>query len=327
MNAAGTGTASDPSPAVTVSAGAPSAPTAVTASVSGAAVTLTWAAPADTGGAPVTGYVVTPDTGGVDQDPVTVGPSTTTTITGLPAGAAYTFTVAAQNSAGTGAASAASAPVTLIAPTALALGSLPATVTYGSALRVTGTLTRTDTGDPLPGEVVALQYRRHGSTGAFTTFPTTARTSASGAVTFTTFKPTYSVDVRLTHTAAGVYAGATSASRTVMVAATASIATSATSIRYGRTVRVSGTVSPSRAGSVAYLQRKSGSSWVNVTHAHAVVALGVRVHRQARARHDHLPRRRARQLGLGRQHQRVEVRPRELRGRGEQPYPARDPAR
>ena len=266
VNAAGTGANSDPSAAVTVSAAAPSAPTAVTASRSGSAVTLTWAAPADTGGAPVTGYVVTPDTGGVDLDPVTVGPSTTTTITDLATGAVYTFTVAAQNSAGTGPASGASAPVTLVAPTALALGSVPSTVGYGSAAKVTGTLTRTDTGDPLAGEVVALQYRRHGSTGAYTTFPTTARTSAAGSVTFSTFKPGYSVDVRLTHTAAGVYAGATSASRTAMVAATASIATSATSLRYGRTVRVSGTVSPSRAGSTAYLQRQSGSSWVNVTH-------------------------------------------------------------
>ncbi|MET8142136.1 putative Ig domain-containing protein, partial [Sphaerisporangium sp. NPDC005288] len=83
--------------------GTASAPTA-TAGVTSA--TVTWTAPA-ANGSPITQYIVTPYRNGVAQTPVTYDASTTTrTLTGLTAGASYTFTVTAVNAVGTGGASA-----------------------------------------------------------------------------------------------------------------------------------------------------------------------------------------------------------------------------
>ncbi|MGV9775710.1 DUF7927 domain-containing protein [Streptosporangium sp. NPDC003464] len=86
----------------------PSAPAAPAAVAGVTSATVSWTAPANNGGA-ITGYVVTPYLGGVAQTPVTFNASATTrTLTGLTAGASYTFTVAAVNSVGTGSASPAS---------------------------------------------------------------------------------------------------------------------------------------------------------------------------------------------------------------------------
>ncbi|HEY2578581.1 MAG TPA: fibronectin type III domain-containing protein, partial [Streptosporangiaceae bacterium] len=82
--------------------GTPAAPTA-TAGITSA--TVTWVAPASND-SPITGYVVTPFLNGVAQTPLSYDASTTTrTLTGLTAGASYTFTVAAVNAVGTGPAS------------------------------------------------------------------------------------------------------------------------------------------------------------------------------------------------------------------------------
>ncbi len=69
--------------------------------------TVSWTAPS-TGGSPITGYTVTTSPGGA-HDPAS---GTSVLVTGLTDGQAYTFTVAATNSIGTGAASSASSPVT-----------------------------------------------------------------------------------------------------------------------------------------------------------------------------------------------------------------------
>jgi Fibronectin type III domain/Putative Ig domain len=107
-NSAGTGLSSPPSNAVTPIADRPGAPTAVTPTAGKGSVKLTWKAPVNNGGAAITHYVIRPSTGSA----VTVGDVTTATVTGLKNGTAYTFTVAATNSSGTGAASAKSKSVT-----------------------------------------------------------------------------------------------------------------------------------------------------------------------------------------------------------------------
>ncbi|MFM7225203.1 MAG: endo-1,4-beta-xylanase, partial [Actinomycetota bacterium] len=100
--------------------GTPGAPSAVPGAAS---ATVSWTAPLANGGSAITGYVVTPTRNGVGQAPRSfVSTATTQVITGLTNLAAYTFTVAAVNAIGTGAASAGSAAVSVgvpIAPTAV----------------------------------------------------------------------------------------------------------------------------------------------------------------------------------------------------------------
>jgi len=86
--------------------GAPGTPTGVAGD---RRVTLSWTAPASNGGSPITGYTATASPGGATCS--TAG-SLSCTVTGLLNGTAYTFTVRATNSIGTGPASAPSAPVT-----------------------------------------------------------------------------------------------------------------------------------------------------------------------------------------------------------------------
>jgi hypothetical protein len=84
----------------------PAPPAAPTSSVPAAdSVRVGWSAPAANGSA-ITGYVITVLVGGVAQRTVSVGPGATSAIVdGLTGGVAYTFTVAAVNDLGTGAAS------------------------------------------------------------------------------------------------------------------------------------------------------------------------------------------------------------------------------
>ncbi len=92
----------------------PGAPTGVTATANPGTATVKWTAPT-TGGAP-TSYTVTPYKAGVAQTPKTITgtpPATETTISGLTAGASYTFTVQAADATGSGAVSAPSSAITI----------------------------------------------------------------------------------------------------------------------------------------------------------------------------------------------------------------------
>ena len=109
---AGTGTPSTPSAAITP-ATVPGAPTAVSGTAGDGSVTLSWSAPSNNGGDPITGYTVTPSIGGSAQTPsVFTSSATTQIISGLTNGTAYTFTVSATTSAGTGTPSTPSAAIT-----------------------------------------------------------------------------------------------------------------------------------------------------------------------------------------------------------------------
>ncbi len=96
-------------PALASSAGLPGAPQQVTAVAADSGAVVSWQPPASDGGAPVTGYVITSSPGKLDAD---VSAVTSFQVGGLVNGRAYTFTVAAVSSAGTGPASKPSAPVT-----------------------------------------------------------------------------------------------------------------------------------------------------------------------------------------------------------------------
>lgn len=96
----------------------PDAPTGVVAAAGDAVATVSWAAPASDGGAPIDTYRITRYVAGVAQGSV-VTPTAATTydVTGLANGTAYTFAVEAHNVVGFGPASARSSPVTPTTPT------------------------------------------------------------------------------------------------------------------------------------------------------------------------------------------------------------------
>ena len=147
-DSAGTGSGSgsgaiscpEPTPATT-----PDAPTSVSGTVASTQSVVSWTAPACTGGATITGYTVTSSPGSLTCTTA----STSCTVTGLTNGTAYTFTVRATNSAGTGSASSASSsrtpnPVIISAGAIAGLTSAPGTTpvtTTTAGTGYTGTVT------------------------------------------------------------------------------------------------------------------------------------------------------------------------------------------
>ncbi len=86
----------------------PDPPTSPSAVPGNTQATVTFTAPVSNGGATITGYTVTSNPGGIAGS----GSASPITVTGLTNGVAYTFTVTATNSVGTGASSATSNSVT-----------------------------------------------------------------------------------------------------------------------------------------------------------------------------------------------------------------------
>ena len=108
----------------------PGAPTIGTATAGDTEATVTFTPPASTGGAPIIagGYTVTSNSGWLSG----TGSSSSITVTGLATGVAYTFTVTAANSAGTGPASAASNSVIPATPQFITFNN-PGSQNFGTA--------------------------------------------------------------------------------------------------------------------------------------------------------------------------------------------------
>lgn len=117
-----------------VNAVVPGAPTIGTATAGDTQATVTFSAPASTGGAAILagGYTVTASPGGATG----TGSSSPVTVTGLTNGVAYTFTVTATNSAGTGTASAASNSITPASPQTITFAN-PGTQNFGTSPTLT----------------------------------------------------------------------------------------------------------------------------------------------------------------------------------------------
>jgi hypothetical protein len=111
-----------------INAVAPGAPSIGTATGGDTQATVTFTAPASTGGGTITGYTVTSNPGGLTG----TGASSPITVTGLTNGVSYTFTVTATNGAGTSLASAASNAVTPLTGPAVTSVTVPANGTYGT---------------------------------------------------------------------------------------------------------------------------------------------------------------------------------------------------
>ncbi|UUA74053.1 DUF4347 domain-containing protein [Cellvibrio sp. QJXJ] len=120
----------------TVNAIVPDAPTIGTATAGNTQATVTFTAPASTGGAAITGYTVTANPGGFTG----TGANSPITVTGLTNGVAYTFTVTATNSAGTGAASGASNSITPASPQTITFAN-PGTQNFGTSPTLSATST------------------------------------------------------------------------------------------------------------------------------------------------------------------------------------------
>ncbi len=110
----------------------PGAPTTVTAVAGDAQATVGWTAPEDDGGATISEYRIQVRTGTTVLRTITVaGTTSSTVVTGLTNGTAYTFRVRAVNLAGPGSLSPASAAVT---PRPAVVTTVPGAPTIGTAV-------------------------------------------------------------------------------------------------------------------------------------------------------------------------------------------------
>jgi streptogramin lyase len=174
-----------------VPADPPSSPTNVVAALSGTtSVTVTWGAPADTGGVPITDYKV------VSSDGTTVdaGSSTSATFTGLTPNMTYTFTVTATNQANlTSVPSIESAPITT--PPGGPMSVIPTSIDFGSVAvgqsSAPQTVTVTAGGAALVIASVALGGANPGEFAIQSDQCSTKTIPSGGSCTFAVvFKPT-----------------------------------------------------------------------------------------------------------------------------------------
>ncbi|AKJ07713.1 Fibronectin, type III domain protein [Archangium gephyra] len=166
LNAVGEGPDSPASPDV-VPAAVPSAPASVEATADIRQATVTWSAPASTGGLSVQAYVVTAEPGGASRE--VDADSRGVTFSGLENGTAYTFSVAARNEVGEGPALLSASVRTLGVPSQP--GAVSATPGTRSAT-VTWEAPAEDGGKPLTGYVVEAS-----PSGARLTLDTAARSA------------------------------------------------------------------------------------------------------------------------------------------------------
>ncbi len=138
-NSIGTGPPSEHSNAVTPAAPtAPGPPAGVSATAGNGSASVSWAAPSN-GGSTITKYTITPYIGSEAQTASTVNgtpPATSATVTGLSNGTAYTFTVTATNSIGTGPPSEHSNTITPVASQNIFGNTTPVTVDSGDGSSV-----------------------------------------------------------------------------------------------------------------------------------------------------------------------------------------------
>lgn len=238
-------------------------------------LTVSWAAPSDDGGMPVTSYAVRV----IDPATSTVLGSATATglsvdVTGLLNGFAVLAQVAAVNAMGQSDWTDATIAVTPAGPppaaSALSVSASDTTPSASQKVTVRGTLTVA--GKVETGQQVQVWIKPYGA-ATWARGGTVSATSAGGWSLTRTFSTKTAVQARYLGSASLDAGQATSAVITISPAiavrartATASLVTR-TSFALGATVGVPTATTGAPAGSVAKLQRKKGTVWVTLTSA------------------------------------------------------------
>jgi len=240
----------------------PDAPTAAHATAAAKSASVGWTAPANDGGAAITGYDVefSSNSGSTwthASSTFHTSTLTTQTVTGLVSGTAYTFRVAAINSIGTGAYSAASAAITPRDVSALTItGST--LENYGTVAAIGGKLTDATTAGVIASGTVKL-WKRLNSTSAWV-FAATSTSSSTGAVSASiTF--TSNEQWQWRYAATGAHAAVNSTALTISVKPPITIAAKPTSILHGHFIQFYGTVKPSSSGQSVTLYKLVGTTW------------------------------------------------------------------
>jgi hypothetical protein len=188
---------------------APGAPLAVAATGGNARATVTWTAPVDDGGSAITSYQVEVLAGTTVVRTVTgiAANATSTVVTGLTNGTAYTFRVRAVNAVGLGALSAASNAVT---PTA---GTVPAAPVIGTASGGAASATvRWTPGATGGSAITSYQVEVRRGTTVVRTVTGIAANATSTVVTGLTNGTAYTFRVRAVNAVgAGAYSAASNA--------------------------------------------------------------------------------------------------------------------
>jgi hypothetical protein len=240
------------------------APTGVKVVAGDTTATVSWTAPADTGGAPITHYVVTA-TPGSHTATTADGTTTHATVTGLTNGKAYGFTVLAQNVAGNGTSS---APVSATPKfkTTVTIARSKATVTYGTKVTLSGRLLRSTNSTAIAG--ASLLLFRVPDVGS-TQHIATVKTSSTGRWSYT-YAPGINANYYVRYLGAATNASSGSTKVRTAVAALVRITSPAnkTSSSASTPLVVKGTVAPNKAGATVGLYYVTGTgTLVRITTA------------------------------------------------------------
>jgi titin len=218
VNVAGTGTtgtAITAQPRTT-----PSQPRNIAATAGQSTATVSWDAPADNGGVPITGYLVEYHDGDGLWVATSTASGTATTITGLSTGITYSFRVSAENSEGYGAFSGTSTAATYTVPDA----PTGVSATAGNAqLAVTWTAPASNGGATITDYLV-----EYNSGSGWATFTDGVSTSTTATITGLTNGTAYQVRVSAINVAGTGTGSNASAARTPRTVATAPINFTAT---------------------------------------------------------------------------------------------------
>jgi predicted RNA-binding protein with TRAM domain len=254
----------------------PGAPTGVSAAVNGdGSVTVSWTAPTSDGGSKLTQFVVTAidlTTPGNGGQTVTAGPSATSgTFTTLSAGDSYTFVVQAVNGVGSSAKSAVSSSVSIPGVNTSAPGAptgISATLNGDGSVTVSWTAPTSDGGSNITQFVATAVDSTTPANGGQTI--TSDSSTTSGTFTKLSAGDSYTFVVQAVN---GVGSSANSAaSNSVSIPGvntspgitSLAITKAPTTVVYGKTIAVTGTLKASGTGlggqQVALLYRPLGST-------------------------------------------------------------------